>query len=760
MSPGRRQTARRVLEEIRLLGELQLVREGEAVTLPASRKTRALLGYLVATGVSHRRECLCELLWEGPNDPRAELRWSLSKIRSLVNDGDALRLRSDRQRVIFEPAGAEVDLPAVRNQLSNLSKATTETISAALARFRGNFLDGLDLPPCYRFQEWRRAEDDRVRALRLAALSTLVERLNDRPAEALSHARALLAADPLSEEAHARVIWLLGRLGRGQEALAQYELARDILQRELGAPPSSTLERARCAIGTNTAASRSISASSRSTPEAAGGVASRVAGSEPARAAKAKAMRPAHDVRGIRAAGPAAASLGWRRWRGWSACVGPFRSASTSALVGIGLILAGVGGVTFAYLRDDDPPPAPIEQKAGSLRHQPSIVVLPFGSIDDEDQAVMSRGLTDSLTGALSRNPFLLVIAPGSASTYSGQPGAAQRAAKDLGVRYVLEGTVRQSSDGIRVATRLVDSNGGRILWAGRYERPIGDLLALEEEITAEIARALHVRIVRGTDQASGGTQNLKAWAAFVRGKSEYARHSRAGNSASREHFLQALELDPDYAEAMIALAHADLNRLVDTPREQWADVLVGIEELKRRAAAIAPNMPSLLELRSLLALTRGDHQLALAHAELMTEFDPGGSDSHYALGRIRGFTGQYESAIESLKKAERLNPHHRATYASHRAFAHLALGEAEAAVPILEEVVDRWPDYRGGTAYLAIAYQLAGRSEEAHRQVRRLPQIVPDITLHMLELRFSPMLDREAAARFVEAARQAGIPE
>ena len=183
---------------VRLLGELQLDRsDGTALALPASRKTRALLGYLIATGQAHRRERLCDLFWDGPDDPRAELRWCLSKIRPLLQHCGA-ELAADRQRVGIVIGNAVVDLLSVRSMLGEgVAKASTDDLKSAALLFRGEFLDGLDLPVCYLYQEWCMAEREAVSRLRLAVLGALVERLQDKPDDALPYARALTVADPL-----------------------------------------------------------------------------------------------------------------------------------------------------------------------------------------------------------------------------------------------------------------------------------------------------------------------------------------------------------------------------------------------------------------------------------------------------------------------------------------------------------------------------------------------------------------------------------
>jgi predicted ATPase/DNA-binding SARP family transcriptional activator len=232
--------------QICLLGELRLIyRGGRTAALPASRKTRALLGYLVATGRPHLRERLCELFWdEGADDPRAELRWSLTKLRPLFNETNAVRLVSDRNRVAFEARGAELDVSALRQLLgSEIAAASLDALKAA-AQYSGEFLDGLDLPACYRYQAWCLAEREALSALRLSALSELLARARDQPAEALTYARALVGADPLSIAGHCAVIRTLDGLGRHREALEHYEQAVRVVEKELGVPADEELHEA------------------------------------------------------------------------------------------------------------------------------------------------------------------------------------------------------------------------------------------------------------------------------------------------------------------------------------------------------------------------------------------------------------------------------------------------------------------------------------------------------------------------------------
>jgi DNA-binding SARP family transcriptional activator len=238
------------LLEIRLLGELEVRREGRRVALPASKRTRALLGYLVATGRPHLRSHLCDLLWPTPDDPRAALRWSLAKLRPLVETAGRRPLRADRERVAFDGDGVEVDWAAARLDLgAGVASASTEALRRAAGRFRGELLESLELSECFRYHEWWVAEREAARGLRLAVLETLVGRLAGEPDEALACARARLAVDPINEAAHTAVIRLLGGLGRTGEALRQYEACKAILASELAVSPSPELEAARRELG-------------------------------------------------------------------------------------------------------------------------------------------------------------------------------------------------------------------------------------------------------------------------------------------------------------------------------------------------------------------------------------------------------------------------------------------------------------------------------------------------------------------------------
>jgi len=229
-------------QKLCILGEMQLWKGGELSVLPPSRKTRALLAYLVVTGRAHRRERLSDLFWDVADDRRGALRWSLSKLRGLVDDDEVTRLVTDRESVELVRRGLEVDLLRLREALGAKSVADvpTETLEELAALHRGEPLEGLDLPDFDEYQAWCIGERERARALRISLLRELTQRASHEPARAVEHARAWVLADPLDELARASLLRLLGAAGLREEARQVYESGRRIEQ-ELGRRGSGEL---------------------------------------------------------------------------------------------------------------------------------------------------------------------------------------------------------------------------------------------------------------------------------------------------------------------------------------------------------------------------------------------------------------------------------------------------------------------------------------------------------------------------------------
>jgi len=205
--------------QLLVLGELSVIRAGTPFALPQSKRARALLAYLALTGRRHRRERLCAMFWQLPDDPRAALRWSLSRLRPLVDTPERARIVADRDTVGFDRDGTEIDLTALRSAVAaGLGALPTERMIALAAACRGQFLEGLELPDCPEFQAWCLAEREEAQRLQGRLLAALVERLAATPERALPHARAWMQIEPGNPDAQARFMALLRAAGRQRGA--------------------------------------------------------------------------------------------------------------------------------------------------------------------------------------------------------------------------------------------------------------------------------------------------------------------------------------------------------------------------------------------------------------------------------------------------------------------------------------------------------------------------------------------------------------
>jgi DNA-binding SARP family transcriptional activator/pimeloyl-ACP methyl ester carboxylesterase len=221
--------------DIQLLGQFAVARDGKPVPLPPSKKTRALLAYLAMSGRAQRREQLCSMFWDLPDDPRGALRWSLTKIRSLVDGEEAQRLHADRELVRFEPRGARIDALALKAGAEKAAALPLDALLRLAPAADGEFLAGLELPDCDGYQAWCMAQREDIRGAACRVLRALAERLRDRPAEALPHARRLVELEPFDGAARVTLVKLLAAAGRRQEAEQQRALGIEQMQ-QAGVP--------------------------------------------------------------------------------------------------------------------------------------------------------------------------------------------------------------------------------------------------------------------------------------------------------------------------------------------------------------------------------------------------------------------------------------------------------------------------------------------------------------------------------------------
>ena len=256
--------------ELKYLGEFEVLEDGEAVKLPPSKKTRALLAYLSLNPRRFRREFLCELLWEIPDDPRGSLRWSLSKLRRLIDSDEQKRIVADRNYVEIDASGVRIDALELQSLMSRLSEASIDELEDSAAQYRGNFLEGLDLPNFHDFHAWCIAEREQVARAQTELLKELVGRLHDDPDRALPYLRSLVAVSPYDEEMRALLIRALVKLDRNDEAEQQYQLGMRMLK-EVGVVPSGAMNSARRRVQVQPAAKETevVAAPSEDKPRAA-----------------------------------------------------------------------------------------------------------------------------------------------------------------------------------------------------------------------------------------------------------------------------------------------------------------------------------------------------------------------------------------------------------------------------------------------------------------------------------------------------------
>jgi len=398
-------------------------------------------------------------------------------------------------------------------------------------------------------------------------------------------------------------------------------------------------------------------------------------------------------------------------------------------------------------------PPLPLPDK-------PSIAVLPFANISgDPKEDYLSDGITEQIITALSKTPKLFVIARNSVFTYKGKPVKVQQVSKDLGVRYVLEGSVQKSRDRIRITAQLIDAKTGNHLWAEKFDRDLKDIFALQDEITMKIITALQVKLTEG-EQArlhGKGTDNLEAYLKFLQGRGYLLDVNKESNVLARQMIDEAIALDPQYPAAYIMLARI---HLVDTllgwsnsPRQSMARAT----ELAQKAIALDDSFPSAHDLLGWLYTMKRQHEKGIAEAERELALNPNFADSYFWLGMILHYAGRYEEAIPLLKKAIRLNPIPPSNYFFILGNAYQLLGRYEESIAAYKKSLHRNRDHLYSHLRLAATYSLVGREEEGRAEVAEVLRIDPKFSLENLakKVPYKIKADKE---RFIDALRKAGL--
>ena len=397
------------------------------------------------------------------------------------------------------------------------------------------------------------------------------------------------------------------------------------------------------------------------------------------------------------------------------------------------------------------------------LSDRPSIAVLPFANFSgDKDQDYFADGISEDIITDLSKIAGLMVISRNSTFTYKGKAIDAKQVGRDLGVRYVLEGSVRKADNRVRITGQLIDAATGGHLWAERYDRHLTDIFEIQDDVTRRIVDALKVTLspAENARLADSVTHNIDAYDLFIRG-----REFLLGENKNRDKFVQslklftrALELDPNYSEAYAGLSWAynfDYSN-------RWSDNPDNSLQVAKHNAELAiqkdPNEPLAHFVASLAAIFGKDLDGAKSEAENALSLNPNFALAYATLGTICAYSGQPLAAIPVIERAMRLDPAWSQQYLHFLGTAYLLAGKYETAAALLRQRVLLVPGTDLTRAILASALGHLGENDEARRVWRELKEINPKYSFNEHFAR-QPFKREEDVKRIAEGLAKAGLP-
>jgi adenylate cyclase len=391
------------------------------------------------------------------------------------------------------------------------------------------------------------------------------------------------------------------------------------------------------------------------------------------------------------------------------------------------------------------------------LPEKPSIAVLFFVNMSgDLEQEYFSDGITEDLITDLYKISGLFVIARHSVFTFKGKAAKVQEVGRELGVRYVLEGSVRKAGSRVRITAQLVDTLTGGHLWAERYDRDLKDVFALQDEVTQKIVESLAVRLTKREKDhlARKYTDNLEAYDLVLRGLEFYFWLTQEANVKAREIFQKVIDLDPEYA-----LAHA---RLGWTYLREWSlgwtqshDSLERASELAQRAIALDDSLSDGHALLAETYLWKRRHDDAIAEAEKAVILDPNNPERMIDLGNILAFAGRPEEGIGWIRKGMRFNPICPVGYLFMLGHAFSLIEKYAEAIAVLSKAVDRQPDFLPSRFNLAFCFLKVGEQEKFMAELGKIKGLVPSLLPEAWKQ--LPYRDQNRADRFLDLLRGLG---
>jgi adenylate cyclase len=398
--------------------------------------------------------------------------------------------------------------------------------------------------------------------------------------------------------------------------------------------------------------------------------------------------------------------------------------------------------------------------KAPELPDKPSIAVLPFANMNGDPRLdYLSDGITEHLITDLSKISGLFVIASNSVFTYKGKAVKVEQVGRELGVRYVLEGSVQKAGERIRITAQLIDAKSGFHISSERYDRDIGDIFLLQDDVTEKIIAALRVKVEKAEIERvlRKPTESLRAYDYALRGRAYMYDMTKQHNALARKMFEKAIDLDPHFALAYVGLGWTYFQSWT----HQWDQDPGSLDtaiELARKAIAMDPSFPSAYRLLSECHSWKREYGQALAEIETAIALDPNDAENYAELSMTLVWVDRLEEAIVQMEKAMRLNPYYPVIYLFGLGFAQFMMGKNEEAIATLRKVLIRAPDLLWAHGILAFVFARADRIEEARAEIAEISRIDPDYKPDAMEI--APFKDPKFVEEMAEVLQKVKLTE
>jgi TolB-like protein/class 3 adenylate cyclase/Flp pilus assembly protein TadD len=392
----------------------------------------------------------------------------------------------------------------------------------------------------------------------------------------------------------------------------------------------------------------------------------------------------------------------------------------------------------------------------------PSILVLPFvNRSEDPGQEYFVDGICEDIITDLSKLSKLTVIAWNTSASYKGKTANRHSVGKELGVGYILDGSVRKSGNQLRITAELVDASNDKQVWAERYDRKVADVFALQDDVRKKIVQAMAVTltVAEKGQLHRPATNNIAAYESFLQGQRHYAQRTKEANKLAREAYQKAIELDPSYARAYGGMA---LTHVVDF-RSGWTDApnetLDRALSMAQRAVTLGDDIPQTHWALGFIYMVRKDYENAEQEVTKAINQAPNYADGYGLLALIKNVLGRPKEALELINKGMRLNPYYSWDYPYNIGRAYYVLGQQKEAIAALEAAHARNENAMPANLFLAASYIRAGRITDAEWIVEQVKILSPETTISQVE-KAGDFSNPKLRNAFLADLRKAGLPD